>query len=192
VLFVPFAAVYETKYLTILARTAAEPLSTAGLIRRAIGDIDPDVPVPGAGTGTELGGAVDRFVQVAGGFTSVLGIVALVLAMAGLYGVLSQVVAARTREVGVRMTLGASRARIVRLIVADGLWPVVGGIVGGVVVALGGELVLGQLFRSRLPDIDAVLLAGLSLPLVLAGLAACYLPARRASRVDPTVALRDL
>ncbi|MEZ5316422.1 MAG: ADOP family duplicated permease [Vicinamibacterales bacterium] len=192
VLFMPFAQLYETRYLSVLARTSAEPAATAGLIRRAIGDLDPDVPVPGAGSGTELGGTVNSFLNIAGGFTSILGVVALALAMAGLYGVLSQVVAARTREIGVRMTLGATRARILRLVVSDGMWPVVGGTVAGLGVAWFAEFGVGRVFGSRVPEIGLVLFVLLPLPLVLAGLAACYLPARRAARVDPSVALRDL
>ena len=122
--------------------------------------------------------------------TALLGALAMALAMTGLYGVLSYVVAGRTREIGIRIALGASTRQIVGLVVRDGVRPVVEGLVVGFVVADLVEMAIRPALQKPLPAIDAQLLAVVPVPFVIAAVLACYLPSRRAAAVDPAVALR--
>jgi ABC-type antimicrobial peptide transport system permease subunit len=123
--------------------------------------------------------------------TGTLGVVALALAMTGLYGVLSCLVLGRRREIGVRMAAGASPARILRLIIVDGLRPVVVGLVMGLSAAGSAQFVFNSLFRN-LVVVDPILVITVPLLFIVAGLVACYVPARRASAVDPCSVLRSL
>jgi len=125
--------------------------------------------------------------------TSLLGglaLLALLLACAGIYGVLSFVTARRRHEMGIRVALGASRAAVVRLVVGGGALPVF----AGILVGLGGALGLTRYMRSLLfatDPIDAPTLAGVAVLFASVALAACVVPAWRAARVDPMSSLRD-
>jgi ABC-type lipoprotein release transport system permease subunit len=114
----------------------------------------------------------------------------MALAMAGLYGVLSYVVAQRTQEIGIRVALGASRGQISRLIMREGVRPVIEGLAVGFVAADLVEMAIRPALQNPLPAIDATLLMQLPVPFVLAAFVACYLPARRAAVTDPNTALR--
>jgi ABC-type antimicrobial peptide transport system permease subunit len=114
----------------------------------------------------------------------------MVLAMIGLYGVMSFVIAQRTREIGIRIALGATAARITRLVLGEGVRPVVEGLVAGFVIADLAEMALRPALQKPLPVIDGTLLVLVPLPFLIAALVACYLPSRRAASVDPSVALR--
>jgi ABC-type antimicrobial peptide transport system permease subunit len=127
-----------------------------------------------------------------GALSGMLGVLAMALAMAGLYGVLSYVVAQRTHEIGVRVALGASTRQIVRLILMDGVRPVIEGLVVGFVVADLAEMAMRPALAKPLPAIDASLLVLIPLPFLVAALVACYLPSRRAAGVNPNVALRHM
>jgi ABC-type antimicrobial peptide transport system permease subunit len=119
----------------------------------------------------------------------VFGVLALLVAAIGLYSVMSYAVVQRTREFGIRSALGASSRQIVRAVVRDGLGLVLAGIAGGVAIAL----LLGRLLEPLLYQTssrDPLVLAGVIATLLVASLAAVLLPARRATRVDPVVALR--
>jgi putative ABC transport system permease protein len=122
---------------------------------------------------------------------AVLGTIALVLAMAGLHGVLSHVVARRTREIGIRLSVGADRGRIPSLVLRDGFRPVV----KGLVIGLGAGVLLRLLLRATIvtaiSPVDVTMFSLVPVPFLCAALAACWVPAARASRVDPNVALRD-
>src|SRR5207248_4453206 len=116
--------------------------------------------------------------------------VALLLAAVGIYGVMSYAVAQRTHEIGIRLALGASGSRVRREVVARGLRLTAGAVVMGVIAAVG----LGRAAQSVLFDVkpsDPLSLAGAAAVLAVVSLAACYLPARRASKVDPLVALSE-
>lgn len=117
---------------------------------------------------------------------------ALVLAMAGLYGVLAHVVARRTREIGIRIAIGADRSRIFALILRDGLRPVVKGLVLGLGVGVLARIALRATVVTGISLVDPLIFALVPIPFFIAALVACYVPASRASRVDPNVALRDL
>ena len=115
-------------------------------------------------------------------------IVALILAIGGIYGVLSYVVGRRTAELGIRMALGADRARVVRLVLRQGIGLVAIGLVIGVPAALG----VGRLLSSQLVGIstgDPITLVAVVVVLLLTGIGAALVPARRASGVDPKLAL---
>ena len=114
---------------------------------------------------------------------------ALLLAVAGIYGVMAYSVARRTREIGVRMALGAARGDVLRLVLGQGMWTT--GI--GVAIGIAGSLALTRTMESLLFGVsptDAVTLAGVALLLAGVSMLACWIPSRRAMRVDPIVALR--
>jgi putative ABC transport system permease protein len=121
---------------------------------------------------------------------SAFGAVALVLAVIGVYGVVSYIVTQRTREIGIRVALGARRAEVLRLVVGGALRPVVAGLVVGVVGAVYATRLLGGLLYNVKPA-DPGVLAGIAAVLVFAALAASLVPAARATRVDPIVVLKS-
>jgi putative ABC transport system permease protein len=163
-------------------------------MRKAMADADPGVAIEFAGTGRAYEVST-QFYTATTSIGSLLGAFALMLALAGLYGVLTHVVLRRRREIGLRMALGASRRVVIRMILGDGLRPVLLGIGGGLTLCIVGAMMLPSLFRTLLPAVDvgaALTVVILAMSLVAAGGLACYLPARVAARVDPNVALKDL
>ena len=138
----------------------------------------------------QLSGVENLAFEILGALSGLLGAVAMALAMAGLYGVLLYVVAQRTHEIGVRVALGASTRQIMRLILVDGVRPVIEGLVVGFALADFVEMALRRALAKPLPAIDATMVALVPVPFLVAALLACYLPSRRAAGVDPNVALR--
>jgi ABC-type antimicrobial peptide transport system permease subunit len=162
------------------------------VLRRTLSSIDPAVAVTRVGTGETFLGELTLFFRVVGGLSSVLGTLALVVALAGLFGVLSHVVGSRTREIGIRLALGAGRRRILSMVLREGLSPVLLGLGAGLGLAVLARFGLQPMFTRLLPALDLMALAVVPLLFLGAGVAACYLPARRAAAVDPNRALRDL
>jgi ABC-type antimicrobial peptide transport system permease subunit len=117
------------------------------------------------------------------------GLLALTLASIGLYGLLSYEVVRRTREIGIRMALGAQPANLLRLIVRQGIVLAFVGVLVGIAVALGVTRYLGSLLYDVHAD-DPETMIGVAALLILVALAACYIPARRAMKIDPLVALQ--
>src|SRR5256712_8248293 len=169
-------------------RTGLPPESVIPSAREIVRSIDPDVP-PQFRTFAQVftsSLALRRF-----NLTLVLafGGTALLLAVAGIYGVMAYSVARRTREIGVRMALGAARGDVLRLVLGQGMWTT--GI--GVAIGIAGSLALTRTMESLLFGVsptDAVTLAGVALLLAGVSMLACWIPSRRAMRVDPIVALR--
>jgi putative ABC transport system permease protein len=177
--------------LVFAVRAAGRPEPLVGELGKAVAAADPDLAVTQAGTGLALAGPDVTFPRIVAGLAGALGTMALVLALTGLYGVLSHVVAGRTKEIGLRIALGAGAARIQRMLLKEGLSPVLIGMAAGFGVAAVARAGLQPMFQRIVPAIDTGLIALVPALFIAAGLVACYLPARRASRVDPNVALRN-
>jgi predicted permease len=191
-LFVPFAQRYEPRAPIMILARASDPAAAVGLLRSVTARVDPDLVLSAVGTGSVLLEGPFFLFRVIALLAGALGALALVLAMAGLFGILSHVVEQRTREIGIRLAIGADRMRIVRLVLRDGVHPVMRGLVLGLAIGVGSRLVLrGQLFTS-VAAWDPIEFVGVPLLFVIAAVIACAIPAFRASRVDPNVALRDL
>jgi len=173
----------------LVVRTQADPASVFAGLRQAVQALDPNLALYDVETMKQLMLLPLFPAHAAGLVLGVFGGLALLLATMGLYGVMSYLVAQRTREVGIRMALGARRTDVFRLVLGNGMKLTL----AGVVIGLAGALAVTRLLASLLYGIratDFVTFAGVSL--LLAGVAffASYMPARRATRVDPMVALR--
>jgi hypothetical protein len=191
--YVPLVQHFEpTLALSARAATGKDPaeiLSAMKLLgRRADPDLVVDRPATAAMTMTGAYVLVGVVSRAAGA----LALLALVLSMAGLFGVLSHLVARRTREMGLRMAVGADPARIRRLVIVDGLRPVLAGIVLGWVVGVLARYGLRAVYGSAWSASDLLVFGLAPVPIVVAAFIACYWPARRASKVDPNEALREL
>jgi putative ABC transport system permease protein len=177
-------------FSSVAARTVGDPEALGDAVREAIWAVDADQPVwkiRSMRSLLERDLAPRRFTMV---LASSFALLALVLAVVGVYGVMSYAVAQRTREVGIRMALGAARGEVVRMVLGDGLRLVTLATALGLAGAYGGaRLIQRQLFN--VPPTDPVTFA--SVPAALAAVAAlaCWLPARRAARVDPVIALQS-
>ena len=186
--YVPFQQQYDAKVTIVIRTMAGRP--AADQIRRIVESTNRDVPIMTEQTLDEsvvLGLMPQRILaSVAGGF----GIVGLLLAAIGIYGVTAYAVARRTREIGIRMALGARRTDIVRMALGEGLWLMSLGSAVGLALAAGASHVL-EGFLFGIPPLDPITFAGITALFAGIGLAACYIPVRRATRIDPTEALRS-
>ena len=177
-------------FSSLVARTAGPPLSVARDVRKAIWSVDKDQPMWAVSSLEQIVGRTFGQTTFLASLLSVFAALALALAAVGVYGVVSYSVTERTHEIGIRLALGASGRRIRREIVVRGLSLTV----VAIVVGLGAAVALGRAARSVLFDVtpaDPVTLAAASTVLFFVSLAACYIPARRASRVDPAIALSE-
>lgn len=176
-------------YTTVVLRTSDAPLQIVSGVRGEVAAVDPDLPLFNIKPMDRV--ITESIVGIAyvAAMMGVLGVIALVLASVGVYGVMSYSVSERFHEIGVRMSLGATARDVLRLVLGNGMLLTLIGIAIGLPLALGIAFALSSLlFGVRAAD-PAILIG---LPLVLASVAAlaCYLPARRAMRVDPLVSLR--
>jgi putative ABC transport system permease protein len=175
--------------MAVYLRAEGDPASLTQALREQVRAVDPDLPVFGERTMDDVVGASlarRRFaLQVVGGF----GVLALLLAGVGVYGVVAYSVSRRTREIGIRLALGASSGAILRWVFGHGMRLTLLGTAAGLV----GAFLLTRLLRGLLFGVettDPVTYAGLAILLAAVALLACYIPARRATKVDPMVALR--
>jgi predicted permease len=174
---------------TFEVRTAANPQALLPAIRETVAQLNSNLPLFDVTTESEQ---IDRLLfeeRLIARLSGFFGLLALALACIGLYGLLSYEVARRTREIGVRMALGAQQRDVMRLVLKQGIGLALVGAIAGVGVALGVTRYLNSMLYG-VSAYDPVTIIAVSAILVLVALAACYIPARRAMRVDPIVALR--
>jgi predicted permease len=174
---------------SLVVRTTGDPRSAAPAVRQAVQALDPRVPVQGARLLVEHLGVSLLPSRVAGWMLGLFGLLGLALASLGLYGVVSQAVSRRHREIGVRIALGADRREVMRLIVGEGMTLVGIGLGVGLVLSLAATRLLTSLLYGLSPT-DPLTFLGVCLLLAAVAFLASYVPARRATRIDPIAALR--
>jgi ABC-type antimicrobial peptide transport system permease subunit len=190
--FEAFAPVAQTApaYFTIALRTSSNPDMLGNSLRNAIAGLDPDMPVyriRTARTAVDQGlGSISLLGSLLGAFAAV----GLILAAIGIYGVVSYTVVQRTGELGIRMALGAQSRDVLWLVLGKGALLILIGALFGIAGAYGVSRLLLS-FIPSLPTRDPMIIALTGLTLAVVALLACYLPARRATRVDPLTALRS-
>jgi putative ABC transport system permease protein len=184
-----YLPMHATGWKNLVIRTTADPLSLASAVRREIKALDSELALAGV---KSLEQVVYESVAEPRYRTTLLGLfagVALLLAAIGLYGVLSYAVTQRTHEIGIRMALGARGADVLRLIIGQGIKLAL----IGVLLGLGAALALTQLMKTLLFEVkatDPLTFIAIAMLLAFVALVACWIPARRATKVDPMVALR--
>ncbi|MGH7646655.1 MAG: FtsX-like permease family protein, partial [Gemmatimonadaceae bacterium] len=191
-MFVPYTQNPYPTFSTMqfVVRSAADPAQLVGPLERAIASVDPGIPLARIRTIDELVSDVSANARFAALVMGTFGVIALALAMIGLYGVIAFMAHQRRQEFGLRTGLGATRGQIVRMVLADGFTLAVVGLAAGIVLALAG----GRLLRSMLYHVsvaDPLTLLGVVVLLLATTAVACRLPAARASGVDPRAALDD-
>jgi putative ABC transport system permease protein len=178
-----------TRTMFLAVRTAADPTALTDAIRRQAQELDREQPIANVATMDERRAESLLEARFNTLLMAIFAAVALTLAVIGIYGVMSYSVAERTREIGIRVALGAQRRDVLGLVVKRGMALVL----GGALIGLGGAVALTRLIASMLYEVsatDPLTLAAVAGTLVAAALAACWLPARRATKVDPMEALR--
>jgi predicted permease len=176
--------------LMISARSAGDVNAVMDAARREIAALDPRLPIFGVMMAEENLSIAYWGPRLAAGMATTFGVLALILATTGLYSVMTYAVSQRTREIGIRMALGATLRDILRLVVSQGMRMALVGTVLGLAGAFALTRVLGQLLLG-VGTTDPATFAGVVALLVAVAFLACYVPARRATRVDPLVALRQ-
>src|SRR5262245_21602404 len=175
--------------MTFVVRTQGEPTVVAGAAQNVIRSLDPEQPVADVRTMESLIGSSVARARFNTLMLTIFALVALLLAGVGIYGVIAYSVAQRTHEIGVRMALGARGIDVLRLVVRRGMMLAL----GGVAVGVAGSIALTRLMKTLLFNVsetDPLTFVGIPLLLALVALLACLIPARRAAKVDPMVALR--
>jgi predicted lysophospholipase L1 biosynthesis ABC-type transport system permease subunit len=188
VIFLPLYQVYAD-VIIIHARVAGDPKAFASAVERTVHELNPELPLFNVTTlrsSMQLGSVFER---IAGAFAGAFGLLALLIAAVGIYGVVDYSTRRRTREIGVRMALGAKPGDVFRLVLSQGLKLALIGLSVGFALSL----VVTRFLRSMLfgvTEMDALTIASVSILLCAVTLAACYVPAHRAAKVNPIVALR--
>ena len=178
---------WPSTYLAV--RTAGDPLRLAPAVRSRIAAIDPELPVFEMKTLDRVISQSVLGLSYVAVMMTVVGAIALVLACVGVYGVMAYTVSERTREIGIRMALGAERVDVLRMVMGRGMVVTAAGLAIGFAIAFALARVLSSLIFG-VSATDWQIFFGISLALAAAALTATYVPARRASRVDPVIALR--
>lgn len=173
---------------TVVMGSAADPAAVTSAARQIVRDLDPNVPPRFASLAQVVSGSLQsrRFNLL---LVGLFAATALLLAVAGMYGVMAYSVTRRTSEIGVRMALGASQASVLRMVLRQGLLTAAGGVLAGIVISLAVTRSLSSLLFGLRPT-DPLTFAGTALLLVIVAILASYVPARRAAKVDPMMALR--
>jgi len=191
----PKPAVYTPLYqdysgtVTLVARTRGDPRQVLAALRAEVQKLDPSISLYATKTLKEHMGTSLFPARMAAIALGSFGVLALILAAVGIYGVMSHVVAGRTREIGLRMALGAQLSDVQKLILKQGMFLAAIGSVCGLVIALGGARMMKSLLYG-VSTSDPITFTCVALLLFGIAFLACWIPARRASRVEPMIALR--
>jgi predicted permease len=188
--FIPQAQ-NPTTFVTLQVRTAGAPANLIAEVEKQIHGLAPDMPLTDVQSMEEsLGGANGFFLfRMGSRFAVTLGVLGLILALVGVYGVISYVAAQRTHEIGVRMALGADRRDILKMVLRQGVVLVGTGVISGLLLTLVAGRGVSSLLVGVSPT-DPLTLGLVSVLLVLVGLAASFIPARRAMKIEPLRALK--
>jgi putative ABC transport system permease protein len=184
------AAVRQAALMDVAIRTQGRPEDALTAVRRKIHDLDPELPLATVRTLEQWVANNAAQPRLNSALLAIFACVALLIASIGIYGVLSYSVNQRTREIGVRMALGAQRREVLRMIVGEGMRMGI----AGIAVGLAGAVAVSRALSSLLFGVqarDPATFASVAAILIVIALAACYFPARRATGIDPVVALRD-
>lgn len=186
---IPLAQQRQARWVNVIARTRGEPADATPALRAAVARVDGDLPLLAAQTMRAAIAADTWFITLFGGLFGLFGAMALVMALVGLYGVLAFTVGQRTREIGIRMAIGATPRQVLGHVLRQTMVYVMGGMMAGLALAtaLSGFLSV-ILFDVRARD--PLLFGTIVVALLLAALAACIVPARRATRIHPIRALK--
>jgi predicted permease len=184
----PLAQNHETG-MALHVRTIGDPSSVAGAVRREVQTLDQNLPVTNLQPMRDVLGSSLFAARMGAVLLAIFGLLALLLAGVGLYGVMSYTVSRRTREIGIRMALGAQTGNVLRLVLKEGMALVGGGVAAGLIVAAAVTRLLAS-FLYGVSPLDATTFVAIPVVLALVALLASYLPARRAAKVDPMIALR--
>jgi putative ABC transport system permease protein len=186
--YLPFLQSYNESAIVIVG-TTGNPTVMPDLLRRELRELDPRIPVFKAATMAEHLQSSVIIQKVTAGFLSAFGFLTMILASIGLYGLVAFSVSQRTREVGIRVALGAQTKQVVRMVLRQGVWLIVAGLVVGLPIAGLAMLPLsGHLLGVS--TLDPVTFVGVSVLLLTVAIVASYVPARRAAAQDPMTALR--
>ncbi len=176
--------------LQIAIRTHGDPMAEVPALRRAVAALDPNMPLSNVRTMENHLGIALLPARVTGWALGVFGLLGLLLASLGIYGVMAYSVSQRTREIGIRMAIGAGSAAVIRLLMRQGLTLVLVGTVVGLAGAVGAaRLIQGQLYGGH--GLDPVTFVAVPVVLILVAMGAIWIPARRAAGLDPVTALRQ-
>jgi putative ABC transport system permease protein len=176
---------------TLVIASNGDSAALASPLRRAVGEIAPGMPISGVRTMEEFyrGNATGIVIALVG-ITGSMGVLGLTLAMVGLYGLVAYVVARQTREIGIRMAIGAQRATVLRMVLQRGVWRAAWGAIFGIA----GCFAASRLLRAVFPTVGSIDLATYAVVMAILAavtLLASFIPARRAARIDPLRALRQ-
>lgn len=179
---------FPNEFMAIMVRTQGDPLAAVPAVKAQLATLDPETPVAKIQTMEQVAGdslKQSRFTML---LLAIFATLALILAAIGIYGVISYLVTLRTREIGVRMALGAQPADVLRMVIRQAMLTTSIGMLAG----LAGALALSQSLTKLLYEVqpaDPATFAAVSVALAVVSLGACYIPAHRATRVDPMTAL---
>ena len=175
--------------MTLVVKSDLDDSAVTGLLRGALGEIDPELPLAGVvsmDSLMEFSVAQPRFFM---NMTAAFGLLALALETVGIYGVLSYTVSRKTKEMGLRMALGADRMEVLSMVVKQGLRLTVAGIGAGLILAYAATRLMASILFGIDPQ-DLIAFTGAPFVLTLTALVACIVPALKATRIDPVKALR--
>lgn len=175
--------------MTLFVHTKTAPGPMLSEIRRIVRGVDVHIPITYEKTVRDHMGIALWPSWMGAMLLGSLGLLAFILASMGVYGVMAYSVSQRTRELGIRMALGAQTSQVIKLVLRQGMFLAVIGLAFGLFAAFGSTRLAGSFLYGVNPS-DPLVFAGVTSVLACAALAACYLPARRAARVDPVQALR--